>query len=92
VSKLNKQFTAVMEKAPGKGGWTYVVMPNSAAYFGTHGLVKVRGTIDGEPFQTSFMAMGDGKQMLPIKAALRKAIAKEAGDSVRVRLEERLDG
>lgn len=90
MAKINKKITSKLKKYPGKGGWTYAVWPESIKFFKTRGLVKVRGTIDGHPLRSSFMAMGDGKQMLPVRKEIRKVIGKEVGDMVTVRLEERL--
>jgi hypothetical protein len=85
-----REFSARLQKGDNPGAWTCVVMDDAAELFGTRGLVKVRGTIDGEPFESALMAQGDGTHRLPVKAAIRKAIGKDAGDPVVVRLDERI--
>jgi Domain of unknown function (DUF1905) len=85
-----REFDARLAKGDDPGAWTCVVMDDVAQLFGTRGLVKIRGAIDGEPFDGALMAQGDGTHRLPVRAGLRKAIAKEAGERVHVRIDERI--
>jgi hypothetical protein len=90
LSAMLREFDARLQKGDNPGAWTCVVLDDAAELFGTRGLVKIRGAIDGEPFDGALMAQGDGTHRLPVKAKLRKAIGKEAGDTVHVRIDERI--
>ena len=85
-----REFDAQLQKGDNPGAWTCVVIDDVPELFGTRGLVKIRGVIDNEPFTGALMAQGDGTHRLPVKSALRKAIGKDAGDTVHVRIDERI--
>jgi hypothetical protein len=80
--------SVLLEKYPGKGGWTYAalpsVKPDKSNYFGW---IKVKGFIDDyELKQHHLMPMGNGKLFLSVNATVRKKINKKEGDVVRVKL------
>lgn len=85
-----KEFDAHLQRGTNPGAWTCVVLDDVHELFGTRGLVKIRGEIDGQPFTGALMAQGDGTHRLPVRAALREAIGKQAGAAVHVRIDERV--
>lgn len=75
----------LLEKFPGKGGWTYTEIPEIPMGKASFGMLKVKGSIDGFEFKKyHLMPFGNGKLFLPIKAEIRKKIKKQAGDHVHV--------
>ena len=87
---LNKIFTGTLIKEDKKGGWTYLIWPESVTFFETRKPVKVKGAIEGHAFEATFLPWGDGTHILPIQSATLKAIQKQEGDAVEVVLQERL--
>ncbi|MDO8994492.1 MAG: DUF1905 domain-containing protein, partial [Daejeonella sp.] len=83
---VNRKY--LLEKYPGKGGWTYAAIPEvlQEKTF-PFGWVKVRGWIDDFEIKNyKLMPMGNGKLFLPVKAEIRKKIAKKEGDWVIITL------
>jgi hypothetical protein len=78
----------LVEKFPGKGGWTFVSIPQiSASKNSPFGWVRISGFVDSfELKQYKLMPMGNGKLFLPLKSEIRKSIKKEQGDTVRVKV------
>lgn len=73
----------------GTSGWTCVEWPDSVRALGTGKSVKVTAAIDGHEFGATFLPIG-GRHMLPLRAAVLKALKKGVGDSVEVQIKERL--
>ncbi len=71
----------------GKGAWTYAALPDSAAVLGHRGTLKVQAAVDGVDVAVTLLPLGDGTHMFPMKAATRRAIGKEAGDVVTLRID-----
>ena len=88
-TKLDLAFGAPLRRGVDPGAWTIVVMPGSGRLLGTRRAVQVGGDIDGQPFRATLLPTGDGTQMVPIKATLRRAVGKGDGDQVTIRLTER---
>lgn len=86
---IDYSITAPMETVPEIGAWTVVRIPDTRALLGTGKAVKVAGTIDGHAFAATMLPLGDGSHCLPIKAAVRKTIGKQAGDTVSIHLDQR---
>ena len=79
-------FEAQLRVSPEAAFWTVFDVPDSAAHFGTRQPVRVRGVVDDLPVELTLMPTKNG-HVGPVKAAIRTAIGKQAGDHVRVSIE-----
>ena len=75
-----------------KTGWSYVCIPPDIAEKLKPGFKKsfrVKGKLDNYPIaRQALLPMGNGEFILPLKAAVRKAIHKNKGAMVKLILEE----
>ena len=76
----------LLQKYPGKGGWTYAAIPEVLQdKHMPFGWVKVKGSIDNFEIKNyKLMPIGNGQLFLPVKADIRKNIGKKDGDWVHV--------
>ena len=74
-----------------KTGWSYIRIPASLAQQlkpRTRRSFRVKGRLDDHPISgVALLPMGDGDFIMALKAAVRKAIGKEKGAMLEVRLE-----
>jgi hypothetical protein len=85
---VSRDFEAVLVRPEGTGTWTYLVVPfDSGKEFGTKSQVRVKGTVDGHPYRSTLLPTGSGGHFLVVKSDIRKAIVKEAGETVNVTIE-----
>ena len=89
------EFDAVIQKVEGQDG-AYVVFPYDIREEFGKGRVKVHATFDGEPYDGSVVNMGiknaDGSvcYILGMLKSIRAKIGKQAGDTVKVTVHERV--
>lgn len=78
----------ILEKFPGKGGWTFVRLPEIKTPSGrTLGWDKVRVKFDDyEVPEIGLLSLGNGQRFIPVKTEVRKSIEKQAGDKIRLQL------
>ena len=82
-----EQFKEMGEKT----GWSYIRVPAKLAQQlkpGNKKSFRVKGKLDDHPIGgMALIPMGEGDFILALKAAIRKAIRKQAGDTLEVQLE-----
>ena len=88
------RFTAVIQQFDEKGektGWRYIEIPAAVAMQllpGNKKSFRVKGQLDDYAIEkTSLLPMGEGIFIIPIGAAIRKALWKSTWDTLKVQLE-----
>jgi len=94
MTDFNYEFEATIQKAPDQDA-AYIAVPIDIKSIFGKGRLRVHATFDGEPYAGSVVNMGvkhpDGSvcYIIGIRKDIRAKIGKQAGDTVRVTIEER---
>ncbi len=84
----NYSFKAILVRPEGVGTWTFLsIPPDVSETFGSKSQVRVKGTINGYPYRTTALPMGDGTHYLVVGKDIRQHIGANRGDTVQVTLE-----
>lgn len=83
------RFRAVIEDAG--GGGAYVTIPFDVEKTFGKKRVKIKATIEGEPYRGTLVRMGSPNHMLLVLKEIREKIGKSFGDEVVIELEEDLE-
>ena len=87
MPKPKKQrFQVLLEKDENSEACGFHVPFNVEEFFGTKARVPVRGTINGFPYRSSIMNMGDG-HMMPVNKQLREGAKVKGGEMINVVME-----
>ena len=85
---VSKSFQAALERGDRRLGWTIVRIPFDAAkLWGTKGLLKIKGEINGFAFRTSLFPTGDGHHILLVNKPMQSGGKVALGATARFRLE-----
>ncbi|MCJ7530452.1 MAG: YdeI/OmpD-associated family protein [Anaerolineales bacterium] len=79
-------FRAVIERGDGRGAFITVPFDVEQAFGKKR--VKIKASIDGEPYRGSLVRMGGPCHKLGVLKEIREKIGKRPGDEVQVTLEE----
>lgn len=83
-----KSFGAPLERGDQRLGWTIARIPFDAGkVWGSRGMIKVKGEINGFAFRTSLFPTGDGRHILLVNKKMQKGGGAALGSAARFRLE-----
>jgi uncharacterized protein YdeI (YjbR/CyaY-like superfamily) len=85
--RVAKSFTAALERMPSNLGWVIARIPlDVPKVWGTRGMLKVQGEINGFAFRTSLFPTGKGYHYLLVNKRMQAGANAAPGDTAQFRL------